>query len=101
MKISRLIEEIRDTDPDLLEGIPQQRAVALIEKVFRHIAQTVAITESDRVAYEGLGRFAIKQVTKEVDGKMVTLPRVRFIRALPNENKGRGAGSKARGNASS
>jgi hypothetical protein len=97
MRLAKLVETIRDTDPGLLDGIPDERAAALIETVFRHINHTLAVTESGQVNYGGLGRFIVKQVTREVEGKSVVRSVIRFIRIRPGARRARAGRSGSRG----
>ena len=94
MKVDELIKEIRQTQPSALGQIPDDRAAALIEQVFRHINQKLAETQEGTVACADLGQFKIRQIEKEKDGRKVMKKRIIF-RAARAERRKPGAGKRS------
>ena len=90
MEVTELIEQMRQANPNLLEGIPADKAAALLKSVFRHINETLAGTADGVVQYEGLGRFRIRKVEKEKAGEKTTRTRIGFRVLEPGEGKGGG-----------
>jgi hypothetical protein len=78
MPISQLIDEMQRSDPAALNGIPRSEAQALVRNVFRHMGAALAKSEEGVVAYPGLGRFRVRKVEREVDGKKVAEIRIGF-----------------------
>ena len=94
MKVAELIEHIRQSNPKLLQGIPEDKAEALVRRVFKHMNDTLAKTEEGVVNYAGLGRFRLRKVEKEVDGRKVSRTKIGF---RPANAKGEGKESHAAG----
>ena len=76
-----LIEQIRKTNPNLLDDIPGDKAAALIRKVFKQMNQTLAMTEEGVVKFVGLGQFRVRKIEKELEGKKVTRTQIVFTRS--------------------
>ena len=68
MRVTEIIQEIREANPALLEAIPQPRAEALVRDVFKHISANLAKADDGIVQYAGLGQF---QVTKKDSGARI------------------------------
>jgi nucleoid DNA-binding protein len=83
MKVAELIEQIQQANPQLLAGIPPNRAAALIRTLFKHMNDTLAGTEEGVVKFAGLGQFRVKRVEKEVDGAKVATKRILFVASKP------------------
>jgi nucleoid DNA-binding protein len=94
MDVEELIAKIQQKNAKLLDGIPQDKAKALVTGVFRHIRSTLTGTEEGKVDYAGLGRFRIKQVEKDKKGKKVTRSRISFRPIGPGEGKDAGKGKR-------
>jgi nucleoid DNA-binding protein len=76
----------------LLKGIPKNRAQALVRSVFRHINRTIAGTEDGVLIFAGLGRFRMRKVERELEGRRVSRTRIIFRHAEPGaRNRSRGA----------
>jgi len=80
-QVGMLIEQIRKTNPKLIEGIPGDKAAALIRKVFTLMNHTLAMTEEGVVKFVGLGQFRVRKIEKELDGKKVTRTQIVFTRS--------------------
>ncbi|MDH4188202.1 MAG: hypothetical protein OEV08_14520 [Nitrospira sp.] len=80
-QVGTLIEQIRKTNPKLLEGIPGDKAEALIRKVFTQMNHALAMTEEGVVKFVGLGQFRARKVEKELEGKKVTRTQIVFTRS--------------------
>jgi len=80
-QVGILIEQIRKTNPRLLDGIPTNRAEALVTNVFKHMNDTLAGTQEGVVSYMGLGQFRVKHMEKEVGGKKTARKQIVFHRA--------------------
>jgi nucleoid DNA-binding protein len=72
---------MQQADPKLLNGIPEDQATRLIQGVFRHMNNTLAATEDGMVNCPGFGRFRVRKVEREVDGKKVSRTQILFRRA--------------------
>ena len=79
MNIPELIEKLRDGSNDVLKDIPDERAKAIILKLFRQVSAVVARTQEERVQFPGLGAFRIRKIEKEVKGAKVKRKQVRFM----------------------
>ena len=78
LEISKLLEEIQRTDPNLLRGIPLKAAQALVSHAFKHVSQTLMATEEGVVTYSGLGRFRVTTVEQGVEGTKTIRTRIGF-----------------------
>lgn len=87
MKVTELIEEIPKTQPKVLDGIDEKTAADLVRHVFKHINDTLAGMGEGVVKYAGLGRFRVRRMKKEVEGKKIDRTQIVF-RALPGGGKG-------------
>ena len=76
-----MIEQIRKTDPKLLEDIPGGKAATLVRSIFKQMNQTLAMTEEGVVKFVGLGQFRVRKVEKELEGKKVTRTQIVFTRS--------------------
>jgi hypothetical protein len=81
MPISRLIDEMQQSNPAALNGIPRAEAQALVGNVFKHMGAALAKSDEGVVAYPGLGRFRVRRVERDVDGKKVAEMRIGFLPA--------------------
>jgi hypothetical protein len=61
MRVTEIIQEIREANPALLESVPQPRAEALVRDVFRHISSNLAKADDGIVQYAGLGQFMVRK----------------------------------------
>jgi hypothetical protein len=90
MKASEVIEQLRQANPSLLEGIPLEKAEALLNGLFKHINATLARAEEGVVEFHGLGRFRVRKVQREVDGKKVNRTQILFRPREAGDEKGGG-----------
>lgn len=81
MEVTELIARMRQTDPKLLAGIPENNAAALIRNVFKQMNDTLAVTDKRVVNYVGLGQFRVRKVEREVKGEKITRTQINFRRA--------------------
>jgi hypothetical protein len=95
MKVTDLIESVKSGDPELLAGIAPEKAEGLVLSVFRHIQQSLDRTSEGVLSYAGLGRFRVRQLQKEVEGKSVTRTQIVFRRAEGEEEAPRGREGRA------
>jgi hypothetical protein len=79
MKPVEIIQQIRQTNPDVLGKVPDPRSAVNLRAVFADIAKSVRASSSGEVQIPGLGRFVIKQIQREVDGESHTIKRVVFL----------------------
>jgi nucleoid DNA-binding protein len=78
MKVTEIIQKMQQNNPELLKDIPEERAKALVQKIFGHMKAAVARAEEGSVQFPGFGVFRIRKVEKEIDGKKVVKKQVRF-----------------------
>jgi hypothetical protein len=76
--VNVLIREIRRAQPRLLESVDEHRAEKLVLRVFRQINDTLSNREKGTLECAGLGRFRMRSVSKEVDGRPVNRKQVFF-----------------------
>ena len=76
--VDALIRDIRQAQPRLLKGVDERRAEKLVLRVFRQINNTLSIREEGTLDCAGLGRFRVRSVSKEVDGRPVNRKHVLF-----------------------
>ena len=88
MKVAELIDSVKSGEPELLAGIAPEKAEGLVLSAFRHIQQSLDRTSEGVLSYAGLGRFRVRQVQKEIDGKSVTRTQIVFRRAESAEDDG-------------
>lgn len=98
MKIDELVKRARMSAPEL-KKMQDERAVALVEAVFKIISGQIAETEEGAVNIAGLGRFRVRQVEREEDGKKVTRKNIVFQRADGAKKAGAKGGKKKEGKA--
>lgn len=80
MNVRELIQHFQANEPELLEGIPIRKAVALIHGVYKTLNATIAETDEGLVRFEGLGRFRILKLKSE-EGDEEIRTRIIFTRA--------------------
>lgn len=68
MKIVEIVHALRASSPELLGQLPDQRLVAIIGAALAQVGAAVRDTEEGPVQVPRLGRFAVRQVLREVDG---------------------------------
>ena len=88
MEVKELIEQMRRANPDLLDGIPEDKAEALVRNVFKHINETLAGTADGVVQYAGLGRFRVRKVERDKAGEKTVRTRIGFRVLEPGQGKG-------------
>jgi hypothetical protein len=93
MKVTQLLAEIQKSDPQLLAGIPEGRAEALVAGVFKHMNETIAQADEGRVDFAGLGRFVVRQVEREKDGRKIVRTLIHFRRMEPGAGRRKAAAS--------
>ena len=93
MKIADLINHVKRGDPKLLGGIPENKAKALVRAVFGHINNTLSGTQEGVVIFAGLGRFRIRKVERDIEGKKISQTRIIFRRAEPGKGQKRSSAS--------
>jgi nucleoid DNA-binding protein len=86
MQVNEIIQEIRKTQPKLLEGIDDKSADELIRRVFTHINESLTSVGEGVVKYAGLGQFRVRKVQKERKGQKVERTRIVF-RTIPKEGE--------------
>lgn len=86
MDIEELITQIRKANPKRLDGIDDNAATELVRHVFRHINDALAGMDEGVVRYAGLGRFRLRKVKKEIEGRKINRTQIIF-RALPENSK--------------
>lgn len=97
MEVKELIEQMRRANPDLLDGIPDDKAEALVRNVFKHINETLAGTAEGVVQYAGLGRFRVRKVERDKAGEKTVRTRILFRVLEPGASRvgGKGKGKRA------
>jgi hypothetical protein len=78
MKIVEIIEKVSQNDPKALAGIPGGKAVSLVRAVFGQITHAIDTTDDGIVQIAGLGRFRVRMVEREIEGKKTFVKRVFF-----------------------
>jgi nucleoid DNA-binding protein len=82
MNVAELTAQIQKVNAQLLDGIPQNRAEALVSGVFQHIKAALAGTEDRVVDYAGLGRFRVRKVrSNKAAGRQAARAAIKFRRA--------------------
>ncbi|OGA47271.1 MAG: hypothetical protein A3G24_09155 [Betaproteobacteria bacterium RIFCSPLOWO2_12_FULL_62_13] len=81
VNMADLLEELGRSSPGLLEGVPVNRAEALVRSAFRQINETLAETEEGVVNCLGLGQFRVRKMNNEVGGRKPGGTRIGFYRA--------------------
>jgi nucleoid DNA-binding protein len=95
MKATELIAQIQKSNPQLLKGIPEERAEALVAGVFKHMNDALAKTEEGAVNFAGLGQFRVRQMEREVDGKKITRTLINFRPTEPGRKAHNASGAEA------
>ena len=78
MRVSDIIEEMRQANPMALNGISEKDAQEFVSNLFKHMNGKLAAAEEGIVAFAGLGQFRVSKVEKEVEGATTTLTRFGF-----------------------
>jgi hypothetical protein len=86
-RLGTLLDEVQQSNPAALNGFPRAEAENLVRDVFAHMSGALSAAKDGFVDYEGLGRFRVRQVVKEIDGKKVTRTQIAF---LPAQNQTEG-----------
>jgi hypothetical protein len=92
MTLDELLEKMRDGHVDVWKDIPDQRAKAIMLKLFRQVSTAVGNATEERVQVPGLGVFRIRKVEKARDGKKVVRRQVRFLPAGEMQRMAKRAG---------
>ena len=93
MKLTELVELIKEKRPKALGTMPENRAVALIREVLAELGRHIAEAEEGVMRVQGLGSFKSRMVEKEKDGKKVSVRRINFHAAKPkNKDKSKKKG---------
>lgn len=79
MNIKKIVRQAKQENPDELGKLGNQRAINLLQAVFRQIHTEIAGQDSGTIKIGGLGTFRVKQVEIEKEGNKKTVKRVRFI----------------------
>jgi nucleoid DNA-binding protein len=75
---SDLVEQIRQTNPALLNGISPPEAERLIRNMFKNMSEQLEGTEGGVVSFAGLGRFRVNRIERDVNGGKVMQRRIVF-----------------------
>lgn len=78
MKAIEIVESIKQSNPDLLGKLPDQRAVTLVQAVLAELGKQLDAVDNGVVKVQGFGNFRIKHVEREKDGQTVNLKRIAF-----------------------
>lgn len=79
IKLIEVVQTLRKTFPELIGQLPDQRLVAIIGAALAQVGAAVRDTEEGLVQVPRLGRFAVRQVLREVGGgETETIKRVVF-----------------------
>ncbi|MGR8933318.1 MAG: hypothetical protein ACU837_02880 [Gammaproteobacteria bacterium] len=77
MKIKELLQRVKELDPDLA-GLDDKKSTVLIRRTFKLIAQDVENTDEGPLNIAGLGKFQIRQVERDKNGKKQIFKRISF-----------------------
>jgi hypothetical protein len=78
IRVAELVEQLRRSQPALLEGIPEEKAVALVRYAFRHVGSTLAAAGEGAVSFSALGRFQLRHTPGKAEGKSGRRTRIGF-----------------------
>jgi hypothetical protein len=95
MKITEIVTALKTAEPQAVAKIPEPRIVKLIALALRQIAKEIDAATEGKVAVGGFGRFVIKQVEAEKDGKKTMRKRIVFHRATGEAKAKKGAAKQA------
>jgi hypothetical protein len=76
-----LLKIIGVDNPNLLSGIREKQALTLIRATLVCVARTLDTSQEELVVIAGFGRFRIRMVEREVDGKKVFKKRILYVPA--------------------
>ena len=96
MKVTELIAQIQQSDPQLLSGIPAPQAAALVTAAFKHMNGVLAKTGDGAVIFAGLGRFRIKKIQGGVAAENASRTRITFRMLEAGEGAGGATGRRNR-----
>jgi len=88
MKPTELLEAIGTANPKVLDGIRKERALALIRATLAYLARTLDASKEGAVVVAGLGRFRVRIVEREVEGKKVMQKKVMYMPVQPKDRDG-------------
>jgi hypothetical protein len=86
MKPIELVEIIKKSNPDLLKGIPDDRAARIIRSALTLLGEELEAANEGAVKAPGLGNFQIRQVQREKDGRTETVKRI-ILKVIKPKNK--------------
>jgi len=93
LKLTELVELIKEKSPKVLDKIPEKKAVALIRAALAELGRHIAEVVEGGVKVQGLGNFRSRMVEREKDGKKVSVKRIAFLTGKPkskDESKKKG-----------
>ena len=87
MTAAELIEQLAKANPNALQGIPADKAAAMISLVFRSINDALARADEGMVPITGLGRFRVRRVERQAVGKRVKHTQILFHPGDPAQKR--------------
>ena len=79
MKPKEIVECIEKNNPELLQQIPKGAASRLVQAAMQELARQGDAAEPGVLKVPGFGRFRVRLVEKEKDGRKVTVKAIRFF----------------------
>ncbi|MDN5941008.1 MAG: hypothetical protein L0H94_03905 [Nitrospira sp.] len=87
LKLTELVERIKEKKPNALGKMPEKKAAVLIQAALAELGRRIAAAEVGVVKVPGMGRFQGRMVEREKDGKKVNVKRIVFLAAKPKSKE--------------
>ena len=94
LKTADVVKALRKERPNLLDMVPETKAVALINAALVELGKRIGAINVGAVKVPGLGNFRVRQVEREKDGQRVTVTHTVFWAAKGQAKGGQRASGK-------
>lgn len=78
MKLIELAQKIQKDNTKSLGKMNEKKIALIIRKALKEIKEEIENTDENRIAIQGLGRFNMRMIEKEIEGKKESIKRIFF-----------------------
>ena len=87
MKLIELAQKIQKDNTKSLGKMNEKKIALIIRKALEEIKEEIENTDESKIAIQGLGRFNIRMIEKETEGKKEMVKRIFFRPAKERKTK--------------
>ena len=78
MRLIELAQKVQENNTEILGKMNEKKIVLIIREALKQSKQEIENTGNDTIHIPMLGKFKIKMIEREEEGRKVTLKRIRF-----------------------